>query len=165
VEDRNPWNRHRQPRRLGRSRVRDDRGQLRGDSSIRTGLYGDVKPVDDLSEHAFKIYCLDKETGKVLWERTAYTGVPKVKRHTKSTQANSTPVTDGSRVVASFGSVGLLVAYDIAGKELWRADTGVLDSGWFFDPTYQWGHSSSPIIYGNSVIVQADIQKRSYIAA
>jgi outer membrane protein assembly factor BamB len=136
-----------------------------GDSSFRTGLYGDVKPVDDLSEHAFKVYCLDKTTGKVLWERTAHTGPPKVKRHTKSTQANSTPATDGKRVVAAFGSVGLLVAYDIAGKELWRADLGVLDSGWFFDPTYQWGHSSSPVIHKNSVIVQADIQKGSYLAA
>jgi WD40 repeat protein len=136
-----------------------------GDSSFRTGLYGDVKPVDDLSEHAFKVYCLDKTTGKIFWEQTAYTGAPKVKRHTKSTQANSTPATDGKRVVAVFGSVGLLVAYDISGKELWRADLGVLDSGWFFDPTYQWGHSSSPVIYRNSVIVQADIQKRSYIAA
>jgi outer membrane protein assembly factor BamB len=61
--------------------------------------------------------------------------------------------------------VGLLVAYDLEGKELWRADLGVLDSGWFFDPTYQWGHSSSPVIYKNSVIVQADIQKGSYLAA
>jgi outer membrane protein assembly factor BamB len=136
-----------------------------GDSSFRTGLYGDVKPAEDLSEHAFKVYCLDKTTGKVLWEQTAYTGAPKVKRHTKSTQANSTPATDGKRVVAVFGSVGLLVAYDIAGKELWRADVGFLDSGWFFDPTYQWGHSSSPVIYRNSVIVQSDIQKGSYIAA
>jgi outer membrane protein assembly factor BamB len=136
-----------------------------GDSSFRTGLYGDVKPVDDLSEHAFKVYCLDKATGKILWERTAHSGAPKVKRHTKSTQANSTPATDGKRVVAVFGSIGLLVAYDTAGKELWRADTGILDSGWFFDPTYQWGHSSSPVIYKNSVIVQADLQKGSYIAA
>jgi outer membrane protein assembly factor BamB len=124
-----------------------------------------VKPVDDLSEHEFKVYCLDKKTGKVLWDRTAHTGAPKVKRHTKSTQANSTPATDGKRVVAVFGSVGLLVTYDVSGKELWRTDLGVLDSGWFFDPTYQWGHSSSPVIYRNSVIVQADIQKGSYIAA
>jgi hypothetical protein len=136
-----------------------------GDSSFRTGLYGDVKPVDDLSEHQFRVYSLDKKTGKILWDRTAFSGAPKVKRHTKSTQANSTPATDGKRVVAAFGSVGLLVAYDFDGKELWRADLGILDSGWFFDPTYQWGHSSSPVIYKNAVIVQADIQKGSYLAA
>ena len=136
-----------------------------GDSTFRTGPYGDVKPVEDLSEHTWKMYCLDKTTGKVLWEQVAFTGTPKVKRHTKGTQANSTPVTDGRRVVAAFGSPGLLVAWDMNGKQLWRADLGTLDSGWFFDPTFQWGHASSPIIYRNSVILQADRQKGSYIAA
>jgi outer membrane protein assembly factor BamB len=136
-----------------------------GDKTFRTGLYGDVKPVEDLSDHDWKLFCLDKDTGRVLWERTAHSGAPRVKRHTKASQANSTPATDGRRVVALFGSVGLLVAWDVDGKELWRADTGVLDSGWFFDATYQWGHASSPIIYKESVIVQADVQERSYLAA
>jgi outer membrane protein assembly factor BamB len=136
-----------------------------GDKTFRTGLYGDVKPVEDLSEHEWKLYCLDKGSGRVLWDRTAYAGAPKVKRHTKASQANSTPATDGSRVIALFGSIGLLVAWDMDGKELWRADSGVLDSGWFFDATYQWGHASSPILYKNSVIVQADVQEQSYIAA
>ena len=136
-----------------------------GDKTFRTGLYGDVAPVNDLSEHTFKVLCLDKATGKILWEQTAFTGMPKVKRHTKSSQANSTPVTDGTRVVALFGSVGLLAAWDMDGKPLWKADVGVLDSGWFFDPTYQWGHSSSPIIYRDKVILQADKSKGSYIAA
>ncbi|CAN5851790.1 hypothetical protein BH18ACI5_BH18ACI5_01900 [soil metagenome] len=136
-----------------------------GDKTFRTGLYGDVKPVEDLSEHTWKIYALDKTTGKILWERTAHTGIPKVKRHTKSTQANSTPVTDGTHVVALLGSVGVLAAWDTAGKQLWKTDIGVLDSGWFFDPTYQWGHSSSPIIHDGKVIVQADVQKGSFVAA
>ena len=48
-----------------------------GDKTFRTGLYGDVKPVDDLSPHEWKIYSLDKATGKILWERTAFTGAPK----------------------------------------------------------------------------------------
>jgi outer membrane protein assembly factor BamB len=136
-----------------------------GDNTFRTGLYGDVKPVDDLSIHEWTIYSLDKATGRVLWERTASTGAPKTKRHTKSSQASSTPATDGQRVVAVFGSAGLLVAWDFDGKELWRVDLGTLDSGWFFDPAFQWGHSSSPIVYRNSVILQADMQKGSYIAA
>jgi outer membrane protein assembly factor BamB len=104
-------------------------------------------------------------TGRILWERTAHSGVPGTKRHTKATQANSTPATDGKRLVAVFGPIGLLVAWDLDGRELWRVDTGVLDSGWFLDPTYQWGHSSSPVIYRNTVIVQADRQKASFIAA
>ena len=62
--------------------------------------------------HEWKLYCLDKATGKILWERTAATGAPQTKRHTKSSQASSTPVTDGRRVVAVFGSAGLLVAWD-----------------------------------------------------
>ena len=136
-----------------------------GDKTFRTGLYGDVKPVEDLSEHEWKLYCLDKRSGRVLWERTAHAGAPRVKRHPKASQANSTPATDGRRVVALFGSVGLLVAWDLDGKELWRVDTGVLDSGWFFDAAYQWGHASSPIIYESSVIVQADVQEHPYIAA
>ena len=138
---------------------------MTGDNRLRTGLYGDVAPVQDLSEHEWKIYALDKSTGKIVWERTAYAGSPKTKRHTKATQANSTPATDGRRVVAVFGTIGLLVAWDFNGKELWRADLGVVDSGWFLDPGYQWGHSSSPIIFRNAVIVQADGQKGSYIAA
>ena len=136
-----------------------------GDSTFRTGLYGDVKPVEDLSEHTWKIYCLDKASGKVLWEQTAFKGVPKTKRHTKASQANSSPVTDGTRVVALFGSIGRLVGWDMNGKQLWNVDVGILDSGWFFDPTYQWGFSSSPIIHRERVIVQADMQKNSFIAA
>jgi len=136
-----------------------------GDKTFRTGLYGDVAPVNDLSEHTWKIYCLDKASGKILWEQTAFTGLPKVKRHPKASQANSTPVTDGTRVVALFGSIGMLAAWDMNGKPLWKVDVGVLDSGWFFDPTYQWGHSSSPILYKGTAIVQADVQKQSFIAA
>jgi outer membrane protein assembly factor BamB len=136
-----------------------------GDKTFRTGLYGDVKPVDDLSEHEWKLYALDKTSGKIVWERTAFSGTPKTRRHTKATQANSTPATDGRRVVAAFGAIGLLVAWDMNGKELWRTDIGILESGWFFDPTVQWGHSSSPIIHDNAVILQADVQKGSYIAA
>jgi outer membrane protein assembly factor BamB len=136
-----------------------------GDVTFRTGLYGDVKPVDDRSVHEWKIYSLEAKTGKVLWERTPSTGIPKTQRHPKSSQASSTPVTNGRQVVAVFGAAGLLVAWDFSGKELWRADLGALDSGWFFDPAFQWGHSSSPVIYRNAVILQADVQKGSFIAA
>jgi outer membrane protein assembly factor BamB len=136
-----------------------------GDNSFKPGLYGDVAPLDDMSPHTWKIFCLDRQTGKVLWERVAFAGAPRVKRHPKASQANSTPATDGTRVVALFGSIGLLAAWDMDGKVLWTTEVGVLDSGWFFDPEYQWGHSSSPVIHGNTVIVQADRQKGSFLAA
>jgi outer membrane protein assembly factor BamB len=137
----------------------------KGDKTFRTGLYGDVAPVEDVSEHAWRIYCLDRASGRILWEQDAFTGVPKVKRHPKSSQANSTPVTDGTRVVAAFGSIGIMAAWDMDGRPLWRADIGVINNGWFFDPTYQWGHSSSPIIHRDKVILQADQYSNSYIAA
>ena len=130
----------------------------------RYGLYGDVAPVKDDPRHTWKVYALDKQTGKILWERIASEGLPKVKRHPKSTHASSTPVTDGKYLVALFGSEGLF-AYDLNGKLLWKQDLGVLDAGWFYDPDYQWEYGSSPIIYRNLVIVQADIQKNSFIAA
>lgn len=130
----------------------------------RFGLYGDVAPVKDDPKHTWKVYALDSQTGKILWERVASEGVPKVKRHPKSTHADSTPVTDGKYLVALFGSEGLY-CYDLKGKLLWKQDLGILDAGWFFDADYQWEYGSSPIIYKNLVIVQADIQKNSYIAA
>jgi outer membrane protein assembly factor BamB len=130
----------------------------------RYGLYGDVAPVKDDPRHTWKVYALDKQTGKILWERVAYDGVPKVKRHPKSTHADSTPVTDGRYLVVLFGSHGLY-AYDLDGKLKWKQDLGMLDSGWFYDADYQWEHGSSPVIYRDLVIIQADIQKDSYIAA
>ena len=133
-------------------------------TGIRTGLYGDVEPVNDKSQHTWKLVALDRRSGKVLWERVAHEGIPKTKRHPKSSQATATPVTDGRRVVVSFGSEGLY-AYDLDGKLLWKRDLGVLNAGWFYDPDYEWGIGSSPIIWKNLVILQCDIQKNSFIAA
>jgi len=107
-------------------------------SKLRVGLYGDVAPDKDISKHVWKVYCLDKKSGKIIWERTAFEGVPKVKRHTKATQANSTPATDGKHFVALFGAEGLY-CYDFSGKLVWKKDIGLLDSGWFYDPDYEWG--------------------------
>lgn len=135
------------------------------DTSFRTGLYGDVKPVENLPPHSYRVYALDRTSGKVLWQREAFSGQPLTRRHTKSSHANATPVTDGRHIVAVFGSIGLMVCYDMDGTMLWKRDIGVLDSGWFLDPSYQWGHSSSPIIHKSSVIVQADQAKGSFIAA
>ncbi len=130
----------------------------------RFGLYGDVEPVKDDPAHTWKVFAIDKSTGKILWERTAYQGIPKVKRHPKSSHAASTPATDGKYLIVNFGSEGLY-AYDLDGKLLWKQDLGVLDAGWFYDVDYQWEYGSSPTIYKNLVIVQADLQKNSFIAA
>jgi outer membrane protein assembly factor BamB len=57
--------------------------------------------VDDNSEHEWKVFCYDKNSGKILWERTSCKGIPMIKRHPKSTHANSSAATDGKYVVAS----------------------------------------------------------------
>ena len=62
------------------------------DTSFRTGLYGDVKPVDNLPVHSYRVYALDRATGKIVWQREAFSGAPQTKRHTKSSHANATPV-------------------------------------------------------------------------
>ena len=131
---------------------------------LKVGLYGDIQPVNEHTPYAFKLLCLDKSTGKVLWERTAHEGIPKVKRHPKSSHANPTPATDGKHVVAFFGSEGLY-CYDVNGDLLWKKDLGVLDAGFFRVPTAQWGFASSPIIHDDRVIVQCDVQKGSFVAA
>jgi outer membrane protein assembly factor BamB len=133
-------------------------------AGIRTGQYGDVEPVNDATRHSWRLFAIDRRSGKIVWERVAHEGTPKTKRHPKSSQASSTPVTDGQRVIVWFGSEGLY-AYDFKGKELWKRDLGVLNAGWFYDPDYEWGIGSSPIIWQNLVIVQCDIQKNSFIAA
>jgi outer membrane protein assembly factor BamB len=115
-------------------------------------------------KHAWRIYALDKKTGRVLWQQTAHEGVPRARRHVKATQANSTPVTDGRTVVALMGSEGLY-AYDFSGKLLWKQDLGVLNPGLWEDKESSWGHGSSPVIHDNLVIVQADGHAQSFIAA
>jgi outer membrane protein assembly factor BamB len=133
-------------------------------ATFRHGLYGDVEPSKDVSRHSWRVYALDKKTGGIRWQRVAHEGVPKTKRHPKSSQASCTPVTDGKVVVAHFGSEGLY-AYDMQGRPLWKQDLGLLNAGWFYDPDYEWGAASSPIIYKDLVIVQADRQEDSFVAA
>jgi outer membrane protein assembly factor BamB len=132
--------------------------------TFRTGLYGDTDPVNDSSSHQWKVFAIDKKTGKILWQQTAHEGIPKTKRHPKSSQASPSPVTDGKVVVAYFGSEGLY-AYSIGGKLLWKKDLGLQNAGWFFDPDSEWGAASSPVIYKNMVILQCDRQKDSFVAA
>jgi outer membrane protein assembly factor BamB/protein tyrosine phosphatase (PTP) superfamily phosphohydrolase (DUF442 family) len=133
-------------------------------ASFRPGLYGDGDASKDRSVHRWMIYALDKQSGKILWERVAYQGEPIEKRHIKSTYANSTPVTDGRIVVAWFGSQGVY-AYDVNGKFLWKVNLGRVDMGAYDIPTYEWGPASSPIIWKDLVILQCDTQTDSFIIA
>ncbi len=133
-------------------------------SELKPGLYGAGDAAKDRTKHTWKVYCLDRDSGKILWGRTACEGVPKVKRHTKATHANATPATDGRHLVVSFASEGLY-CYDLDGKLTWKQDLGLLDAGAFNDPDLQWEAGSSPVIYRDLAIVQCDRQKDSYLAA
>ena len=109
--------------------------------------------------HAFKVVCIDRDTGKILWERTAFEGTPYDNRHRKSSFASSTPVADGKMVYAFFGSEGLY-AYDFNGKLAWKADLGKLG-------TIGMGTGTSPVLYENLVIMQCDHEsgEESFIVA
>jgi outer membrane protein assembly factor BamB len=135
-----------------------------GEAQLKIGLYGDITPLKGEPEQSFRVYCLERKSGKILWERTAATGQPKIMRHPKSTHANPTTATDGKRLLAFFGSEGLF-AYDLNGELLWKKDFGTLDSGFYMVPSAQWGFASSPVIFEDSVIIQADVQKNSFLAA
>jgi outer membrane protein assembly factor BamB len=131
---------------------------------LRVGLYGESPDNPEEYIHHFRIYCLDRKTGKVIWERTAHSGIPKVKRHIKSSHASSTAATDGKHVVVNFGSEGLY-CYTVDGKKLWQVDLGFLDSGAFNAPEIQWGYGSSPVIHKDKVVVLCDVNNQSFIAA
>jgi outer membrane protein assembly factor BamB len=115
--------------------------------------------IDADRKHDFKVIAFDRDSGKILWTQTAYTGVPNDYRHRKSSFASPTPATDGKMVYAYFGPQGLY-AYDYKGKLLWKQDVGQL-------VTIGMGTGTSPILHGDHVIVQADSGegKDSFIAA
>lgn len=86
---------------------------------LKVGLYGDGKSYTEKEPHQWRLLCLDKATGKVLWDKLGHESVPRLERHTKATHCNSTPATDGKRIVAMFGSEGLF-CFDMDGQPLWR---------------------------------------------
>ena len=134
------------------------------EASVRVGNYGDVGSVDDTSKHTWQVLCLDRDTGKILWTKTAYEGVPKIKRHLKGSQANCTVATDGRHVVACFGPEGLY-CYDFAGTLLWKRDLSTLDSSFALDREYEWGFGSSPVLHEGNCILQCDLSRDSFLAA
>ncbi len=107
--------------------------------------------------------CLDKNSGKILWDKLCLEAVPRLERHTKATHCNSTPATDGKRIVAMFGSEGVY-CFDMNGELLWRKDLGKLHSAPFDAPTLQWGFASSPVLHDGKVIVQCDTMSERFLA-
>jgi outer membrane protein assembly factor BamB len=134
------------------------------EQTLRTGLTGAGDPVDEFVEHSWRVIAFDKQTGARLWETEVGLAVPLTRRHFKATQANSTPVTDGTHVAVVFPTAGLTVL-DMDGHVIWHKDLGGLNAGAFSDPGIEWGYASSPMIYGDSLILQVDVHEGPYLAA
>jgi outer membrane protein assembly factor BamB len=98
--------------------------------------------------HTFKVFCLDRDTGKTIWERTSYEGPVYDYRHRRGTYAAPTPVTDGKNVYVYFGSEGFY-CYDFAGKLVWKKSLGGI-------ATMGMGVGTSPVLYENLVILLCD---------
>jgi outer membrane protein assembly factor BamB len=97
--------------------------------------------------HTFKLLALDARTGRILWAETPYEGTVYDARHSRSSFAGPTPVTDGSTVFAYFGPEGLY-AYDFTGRLVWK----VVEKF----PTLGLGTGTSPVLFENLVIIQRD---------
>lgn len=108
---------------------------------------------------SYRVIALDAATGKVKWEREAFSGVPFGGRHRKNTYASETPFTDGERLYVSFGqNVGLFV-YSLDGTPLWKRT-------WPPQRIYlDFGTASSPIVHDGRVILLHDNEQESSILA
>jgi outer membrane protein assembly factor BamB len=124
----------------------------------KKGLYfgGERKKSDD--EHRYVVYALDFDTGKVLWEKEAWKGIPPGPRHLKNSYASETPATDGERVYAYFGNVGLFT-YDMDGKLLWSLPSKPVRT------RFGWGTAASPVVYKGRLYVVNDNDDESYLVA
>ena len=129
-----------------------------GNRKPKKGLYlGQGVRTPAKGVHQWVVYCFELETGKVLWTHVAHRGEPKVPRHPKSTYASETPTTDGERLYALFGDVGLY-CYDFGGKQLWAHEIEARKT------FYDYGAAASPVVHDGQVILVYDNQEQSYIA-
>ncbi|MGH9674178.1 MAG: PQQ-binding-like beta-propeller repeat protein [Bryobacteraceae bacterium] len=123
---------------------------------IKKGLYfGGERPAPS-DEHRWVVYAIDFDTGKIAWEREVHRGAPPQSRHLKNTYASETPVTDGERIYAYFGNVGLY-ALDRAGRILWTVPFPARKT------RYGWGTAASPVLDGERLYVVVDNDEESYL--
>ena len=90
-----------------------------------------------------EVICLDLNSGKEIWKKVAYHGLPKYKTHRDNNYAPETMVTDGKYVYAYFGMTGVY-CFDLDGNKVWEKDLGnyPMQSGW--------GTSTSPLQIGRA---------------
>jgi outer membrane protein assembly factor BamB len=133
--------------------------KLKGEpEKVKPGLYfGGERPTPKVP-FRYAVVCLDFNTGKILWEKTAFEGVPKFGAHLKNTMASETPVTDGQRVYAYFGNIGVF-AFDFDGNVKWSHELGA------YPMAHNWGTAASPALCEGRLFVIDDNEKRSFLSA
>ncbi len=126
-------------------------------SAVRTDDKTSDQP--QITELAFKLFCLDRQTGKTQWEATACIATPHEPTHGTNGYASASPCTDGERVYAHFGSRGLY-CYTMEGQLVWkRDDLGQMRTRNAF------GEGSSPTLVDDWILVPWDHEGPSYLAA
>ena len=113
----------------------------------KKGLYfGGNRPDAPEVQEEYKVICLDLSSGKTLWEQTVHQGPPQGPIHLKNSYASETPVTDGQRVYAYFGNLGLF-SFSLDGQRAWskRFEPRPIRNGW--------GTASSPALYGDRLYI------------
>jgi len=134
-----------------------------GDRVFVTSCVEGDDPKDKTTPRDRILVCVDRKTGKVLWQKTVLTakleGV-----HKENSYASSTPATDGKHVFVTFIDQPkvIVAAYDFDGNEVWRKNPGEFQS--------VHGFSSPPVLYKDLVIVNCDQdaegrKKPAYIVA
>ena len=119
------------------------------------GAHNNMNPLFD---HQFAVMAIDRQTGAVVWRRTVATRQPHESTHESATWASNSPVTDGEQVLSFFGSNGLY-CLDTGGRLLWSRDLG--------DMQVKHGHGegASPLLHGETVVVNWDHEGQSFIVA
>ncbi len=107
--------------------------------------------------YRFEVLCLNRDTGEILWRRTAREEVPHQGHHPSHGYASASPVTDGKLLYASFGSRGIYCC-DLEGAPKWEADLGDMSVKMGF------GEGASPALHGDSLVVPWDHEGDSFIA-
>ncbi len=130
-------------------------GGGRGGRGGRGGMGGGRIP--DKVYH-WEVVCLDRTTGKVLWNKQALEGKPRIPIQQSNTYASETPVSDGQRVYAYFGMHGLY-CFDFDGNQLWKKDFGA------FPTVMGQGPASSPVLDGERLYLQIDNEEKSFLVA
>ena len=101
------------------------------------------------------LMCFHRSDGRLLWQaETEWKEADPT--HATNPVCSSSPVTDGERVIAWFGSAGLF-CYDMEGHELWKRDLGI--------QKHIWGYGSSPVIHGDLCYLNFGPGERSFLIA